>query len=480
MKSSVFLTTPIYYVNDIPHIGHSYCTLATDTLARFARTQVGAENSFFLTGTDENSQKTVDAAAKAGVSTKIYLEDMAARWRACWDTIGISYDDFIRTTEQRHIDTVHDLFQKIYDKGDIYKGTYKGLYCTGCETFKKSSDLNEDGRCVDHPNQDIKQLDEENYFFRLSAYEKPLLEWYEQNPDWLQPKSKKNEILSFIKSGLEDVSVSRETAEFGISLPMDPAHKVYVWFDALINYYSATRTPEKEHFWASAYHIIGKDITRFHCVIWPAMLMAAGISLPKGVFAHGFFTIDGTKMSKSLGNVISPVDLSAQYGNDALRAGLLSSFEFGSDGDFSADNFAEFYRTKLAGGVGNLFNRVTVLIHKFCDGNVAEPENGAVGQDLKDTFKALMEKKQLKGAYDFYFATVDAANQRLNETEVWKLAKVDPAAAAKIFTELYGYLWFLADMAEVLLPESAPKMRAMVGTEGKVGEAVILFDSGRT
>lgn len=476
MTKRAYLTTPIYYVNDIPHIGHSYCTLATDTLARYARTKLGTDNVFFLTGTDENSQKTVDAAAKAGVSIDDYLEDMAARWRDCWDTIGVAYDDFIRTTEDRHVATVHDLFQRIYDQGDIYKGTYQGLYCTGCETFKKSSDLNQDGRCLDHPNQDIKKLDEENYFFRLSAYEDKLLEWYQQHPDWLQPESRKNEIVSFLKSGLEDVSVSRETAEFGISLPMDPAHKVYVWFDALINYYSATCTPKREAFWEVAFHVIGKDITRFHCIIWPAMLMAADIPLPKGVFAHGFFTIDGTKMSKSLGNVISPVDLSAQYGNDALRAGLLSSFEFGSDGDFSNENFAEFYRTKLAGGVGNLFNRVTVLIHKFCEGQVGEPERCAVGQDLQQKFDHLMERKQIKAAYDFYFATVDAANQRLNETEVWKLAKTDPEAAGKIFTELYGYLCFLTEMAEVLLPESAPKMKAMVGEDGKVGEAVILFE----
>ena len=212
MKETAYLTTPVYYVNDVPHIGHSYCTLATVALARFARKKLGEDRVFFLTGTDENSQKTVDAAAKAGISIDAYLQDMAARWQSAWDTIGISYNDFIRTTEQRHIDTVHDLFQRIYDKGDIYKGTYQGLYCTGCETFKKTSDLNEAGQCTDHPNQQIKQLDETNYFFRLSAYEKPLLEWYEQNPDWLQPKSRKNEIISFLKSGLEDVSVSRETA----------------------------------------------------------------------------------------------------------------------------------------------------------------------------------------------------------------------------------------------------------------------------
>lgn len=479
MNPATFLTTPVYYVNDVPHIGHSYCTLATDTLARYERIKLGKENVFFLTGTDENSQKTVDAAAKAGIDTATYLEDMATKWRNCWDTIGISYNDLIRTTEQRHIDTVHELFQKIHDKGDIYKGTYKGLYCTGCETFKKTLDLSEDGRCVDHPNQDIQQLDETNYFFRLSAYQEPLLKWFEDNPGWLQPQSRKNEIVSFLKSGLEDVSVSRETAEFGISLPMDPSHKVYVWFDALINYYSATRTEGREDFWPSAYHIIGKDITRFHCVIWPAMLMAAGIELPKGVFAHGFFTVNGTKMSKSLGNVISPVDLSNEYGNDALRAGLLSSFEFGNDGDFSADNFAEFYRTKLAGGVGNLFNRVTVLITKFCDGQVPALETNFEAKAIKDEFSGLLEGKQLKGAYDFYFATVDKANQRLNETEVWKLAKVDKQAADIIFAELHQYLEVLSEMAEVLLPESAPKMKDMVGTDGQVGPGGIMFNSGR-
>ncbi len=479
MNPATFLTTPVYYVNDVPHIGHSYCTLATDTLARYERLKLGKEKVFFLTGTDENSQKTVDAAEKAGIDTATYLKDMATKWRNCWDTIGISYNDFIRTTESRHVETVHELFQKIYDKGDIYKGTYKGLYCTGCETFKKTSDLSEDGRCTDHPNQEIQQLDETNYFFRLSAYQEPLLKWFEDNPGWLQPKSRTNEIVSFLKSGLEDVSVSRETAEFGISLPMDPSHKVYVWFDALINYYSATRTDSREDFWQSAYHIIGKDITRFHCVIWPAMLMSAGIELPKGVFAHGFFTVNGTKMSKSLGNVISPIALSEQYGNDALRAGLLSSFEFGNDGDFSADNFAEFYRTKLAGGVGNLFNRVTVLITKLCDGQVPVLETSFEAKTIKDEFDGFLERKQLKGAYDFYFATVDKANQRLNETEVWKLAKVDKDAADIIFAELHQYLEVLSEMAEVLLPESAPKMKDMVGTDGKVGPGGILFNSGK-
>ncbi len=469
-----YFTTPIYYVNDVPHIGHAYCTLATDTLARYWRQRLGAENVWFLTGTDENSQKTVDAAAKAGQPIEAYLDEMAAQWRAAWDDIGISYDDFIRTTEDRHLAIVHELFQTIFDKGDIYKGTYKGLYCTGCEAFKTEQELDEHGHCPAHKRVP-DQLEEDNYFFRLSAYEDKLLAFYQQNPNWLQPESRRNEIVSFIKSGLQDVSVSRETAEFGISLPMDPQHKVYVWFDALINYYSAIKNTDQESFWGHVEHIIGKDITRFHCVIWPAMLMSAGVSLPQGAFGHGFFTIDGTKMSKSLGNVVSPVEVSERFGSDGLRAGLLSSFEFGNDGDFSMSQLEDFYNSKLAGGVGNLFNRVIVLLHKFMDGTAPETNRCEDAKQLEAKFDALIEGKKLKGAYDFFFATVDVANQRLNETEVWKLAKVDREAATEIFTELYGYLEFLTHMAETLLPESAPKMKAMLGGDGKVGEAEILF-----
>jgi methionyl-tRNA synthetase len=337
MTQKFYITTPIYYVNDIPHIGHAYCTLATDTIARYWRTKLGAENVHFLTGTDENSQKTVDAAQKNNQEVYAYLDDMAKNWRETWEKIGISFDDFIRTTEERHKNTVNEIFQTIFDNGDIYKGIYKGKYCTGCETFLKDADLDENGHCPAHKKAP-QELEEENYFFRLSKYEDILLELFEKNPDFLLPQSRQNEILSFIKSGLEDISVSRETAEFGISLPMDNKHKVYVWFDALLNYISAIKNTNKTDFWDNVHHIIGKDITKFHCVIWPAMLIAAGIKPPQTVYAHGFFTINGTKMSKSLGNVVSPLDLSDKYGNDALRIGLLNSFEFGNDGDFSLDN----------------------------------------------------------------------------------------------------------------------------------------------
>ena len=470
-----YLTTPIYYVNDVPHIGHAYCTLATDTLARYWRKKLGAENVFFLTGTDENSQKTVDAAKASGKPIPEYLEEMAKTWKETWEQTGIQFDDFIHTTEPRHQKTVHEILTKIHDKGDIYKGKYEGKYCTGCETFLKETDLDENGCCPDHKTKpDI--LEEENYFFKLSEYGDKLLALYEKNPKLLLPETRKNEVISFIKSGLEDVSISRESAEVGIPLPWDDEHKIYVWFDALINYYSGIDTDERRDFWKSAVHIVGKDITRFHCVIWPAMLLSAGMDPAQEVFAHGFFTVNGEKMSKSLGNVISPLTLSEKYGNDALRLGLLSSFEFGNDGDFSLEHFDDFYRTKLAGGVGNLFNRVIVLIHKFLDGQ--KPEGSALtGGEMKE-FEEFMEQNKLKTAIDYYFSVVGSANELLNETQVWTLAKTDLESSKKIFATLLQKLEQLAEMAEVLLPESAPRMKAMLGdgVGDGVGDAGILFE----
>lgn len=465
-----YFTTPIYYVNDVPHIGHAYCTLATDTIVRYWRKKLGKENVFFLTGTDENSQKTVDAAINAGKDIETYLDEMARTWKKTWEDIGISNDDFIRTTEERHIIKVNEIFEKIHEKGDIYKGVYKGKYCTGCETFLKDSELDENGHCPDH-KKTPQILEEENYFFKLSKYEKPLLELFEKNKEFLLPESRRHEILNFIKSGLVDISISRETAEFGISLPIAPEQKIYVWFDALINYVSGAKEMD---FWP-AVHIIGKDITRFHAVIWPAMLMSADIEPPRQIFAHGFFTIDGHKMSKSVGNVVSPVELGHEYGNDALRIGLLSCFSFGGDGDFSLDHFSDFYRTKLAGGVGNLFNRVTVLIHKFLNGKKPSIKSRYDKSKTLEQFNTFFENYQIREAIELYFHTVNETNQLLNETEVWKLAKKDMNAAEQIFSDLLVYLQVLTDMAEILLPETFFRMQSMLG-EANMGEAKILFD----
>ncbi len=464
-----YLTTPIYYVNDIPHIGHAYNILATDTLARFWRKKLGKENVFFLTGTDENSQKTVEAAKEAGKDVEQYLTEMAENWKTTWQKIGIEFDDFIRTTEPRHIKVVQEILQKIYDKGDIYKGEYKGLYCTGCEAFLKETDLDENSHCPDHKKKP-DELVEENYFFRLSKYSDQLLELFNNN--LLLPDKRRNEMVSFIKGGLEDISISRESAEIGISFPFDETHKIYVWIDALINYRSAC---PNEEFWDNVTHLVGKDIAKFHTIIWPAMLMSAGIKPPKSVFAHGFFTIDGTKMSKSLGNVVNPLDLSQKFGNDALRVGLLNSFEFGNDGDFAASNFEDFYRTKLAGGVGNLFNRIIVLIHKFLDDKKPQISVDNSNEQL-EIFNNYFEKNKLKAAIDYFFSVVTSANELMNETEVWKLAKTDPEKANKVFAKLLQKLEILTQMSEVLLPESAPKMKAMLGDDKKVGKAEILFE----
>ena len=477
MTEKKYFTTPIYYVNDVPHIGHAYCTLATDTLARYWRKKIGPENVRFMTGTDENSQKTVDAAAKNGKEIYTYLDEMAGNWKKTWKKCGLQFDDFIRTTEDRHHEKVKELFERIYEQGDIYKGSYRGLYCTGCETFYKESELDVNGHCPAHKKPPT-ELEEENYFFRLSKYEKPLLEYYEKNPAFLIPEKRKNEILSFIKSGLEDISVSRETAEFGISLPMDEKHKVYVWFDALINYLSGLPNGEENTFWSEAdvCHVVGKDITRFHCVIWPAMLLSAGIKLPEQVFAHGFFTVDGEKMSKSLGNVISPRELSDQYGNDALRIGLLSSFEFGNDGDFSLDRFHDFYDSHLVGGVGNLFNRVVTLVQKFLEGrNPPVNQREAFYGEILSRYTEKFENYELRGAIEVLLETVDDANKLLNETEVWKLAKTDLDKASEIFSFLVQYLELVAHMSETLLPETAQKMWDMLGDGTTLGPAEILF-----
>lgn len=469
-----YLTTPIYYVNGEPHIGSAYTTLAVDTLARYWRQKIGPENVLFLTGTDENSQKTVEAAAKENMEPGAYLDMMADKWKQTFQSIGVSFDDFIRTTEPRHHQTVQTIIQTILDTGDIYKGTYKGKYCVGCESFKKESDLTEDGLCPDHMKAP-KELEEENYFFRLSKYEQKLKDFYLANPNWLQPETRKNEIVSFLEGGLDDISVSRESAELGIPMPNDPNHKIYVWFDALINYYTAINTDEKRDFWQGAEHILGKDISRFHCVIWPAMLMSAGIDLPQSEFVHGFFTVNGQKMGKSLGNVIHPLELAESNGNDCLRVGLLSSFEFGNDGDFSREKYDHFYDTKLAGGVGNLFHRVITLIHKFLDSK--KPIGGMADTETPEwnDFCQHIEAKKMKHAIDMFFGLVDNTNQILNDTEVWKLAKTDLSEAEKVFAKLLQKLEIILQMSHILLPETAPKMKTLLGDEDRVGEPLILF-----
>jgi len=340
-----YITTPIYYVNDIPHIGHAYTTIAADVLARYYRMK--GKEVYFLTGTDENSQKNVEAAKKVkGEELKVksekeivaeYVNEMSAKWQETWDSLDITNDDFIRTTEPRHKKAVKKFFEAVFKNGDIYKGIYEGLYCPGCEAYVSEMDL-ENGKCPFHKIAP-KKIKEENYFFRLKKYESKLLDYIEKNPDFIEPEARRNEVVNYISHHLEDISISRLSQEWGIPVPIDKKQVIYVWFDALINYLTAvgygTNEEKFNKWWPADLHLVGKDIIKFHCALWPAMLMSAGLPLPKKVFAHGFFTIGGQKISKSLGNVLDPVELVNKYGIDEVRYFLLREISFGEDGDIS-------------------------------------------------------------------------------------------------------------------------------------------------
>src|SRR3990167_327124 len=346
-----FVTTPIYYINDIPHIGHAYATFTADILARYHR--LLGDDTFFLTGTDEHAQKTVLAAEKSGKDIQVYTNELAKKWQETWKKLGISNDDFIRTTEPRHKKIVTEIFEKIDRSGDLYKGRYEGLYCVGHEAFLKKEDLDNQGICPDHKTKP-DHIVEENYFFKLSKYQGLLLKHLKENPGFVQPTERYNEVVKFIEGGLQDISVTRDTQKWGIPAPNDPSQVIYVWFDALINYISAD-----PKWWPADLHIIGKDILRFHAVIWPAMLLSAGYELPKKIFAHGFFTISGQKISKSLGN----------------------------DGDFSFERLKEVYNADLANGLGNLISRIA----KLCETAGLEIDTWKGRSNLDKTYQQFLE-----------------------------------------------------------------------------------------
>ncbi len=406
-----FITTPIYYVNDVPHIGHAYTTIIADILARWHR--LAGRRSFFLTGLDENSVNTIRGAKKAGMADiKKYTDVMAGKWIATWKALGIENDDFIRTTEERHRKFVRQFFLKVNEKGDIYKGRYSGLYCDACEAFLSEGDLIE-GKCPFH-KAEPKRIEEENYFFRLSKYADKVLEHIEKNPDFIQPESRRNEVTSFIRSGVKDISISRPRTDWGIELPIDSGHIIWVWFDALVNYISAC--PEN---WPAEIHLIGKDILRFHTVIWGSMLMAAGYELPKTVFAHGFFTVNGQKMSKTLGNVTDPVAISAKYGTDAIRYYLAREIPFGEDGDFSEDVLKKRINGELLSDLGNLVNRVITIAVKF-EGKIEGQAELEKYLDFK-RIEGHMGKLEIHHALDAIWNFIRQCNRYVNDKQPWKL-----------------------------------------------------------
>ncbi len=381
------VTTPLYYVNDLPHIGSAYTTMAADAVARFERLR--GKGVLLITGTDEHGQKIQRAAESNGLDPQVHCDQVVAKFDSLWQNLKIQYDRFSRTTSVRHEAIVKEFFGRVWDQGDIYLGQQKGLYCVSCEEFKEERDLLAGNRCPLHPNVEAEWRDEQNYFFRLSKYQSELEALYQDRPEFIQPESRRNEVLSFVERGLQDFSISRVNVDWGFPVPVDPKHTIYVWFDALLGYVTALLDPDSEptlenalkSWWPINLHLIGKDILRFHAVYWPAMLMSAGLPLPGRVFGHGFLTKDGQKISKTLGNTIDPFELVERYGTDAIRYYLLKEIEFGRDGDFSETRFIDIVNADLANDLGNLLNRTLGMAHKYCGGVVPDVKSQDIPAD---------------------------------------------------------------------------------------------------
>ena len=449
-----YVTTPIYYVNDVPTLGSAYTTFAADVIARWHRLQ--GDEVFFLTGVDENSQKTVKAAKDrisivlGRESVQRYTDNMAERWKKSWAQLQISYDGFIRTTSPDHIRVVNEFFQKVYDKGDIYKGEYKGLYCEPCEAFYLEKDLKE-GKCPFHLSPP-KMISEENYFFKSSKYCDALLKHIEKHPSFIQPTSRRNEVISFIKEeGVRDVSISRPITEWGIPLPIDQKHSFWVWFDALVNYISGA--PER---WPANLHLIGKDITRMHAILWPTMLMSAGYTLPEKIFAHGFLTVNGQKMSKSLGNAIDPIALSQTYGLDAVRYFLMREIPFGQDGDFNEAALKARLNNELADDLGNLISRTLAMIEQYFKGNIPEAD---VDGELVEKFnfskiQKNMDKLALHHALEEIWNFVSEINKYINENKPWENER---RRAEILYTALEG-IRIISILISPFMPETSERI----------------------
>ena len=462
---SFYLTTPIYYVNDAPHIGHAYTTVAGDVLTRWHRQR--GESVWFLTGTDEHGQKVMRTAEQNNVAPQAWVDRLVQEaWKPNWQQLNIANDDFIRTTESRHTERVQKFLQSLKDSGHIYAGKYEGPYCVGCEEFKLPGDLLDVGGeklCPIH-SKPIELVNENNWFFKLSAFVEPLLQHYRENPGACQPESARNEVISFLEGGVTDLSISRSTFDWGIPVPWDTDQVVYVWFDALLNYATAvglTDAPDSEggkkfaQTWPADVHLVGKDILRFHAVIWPAMLMAAGLAVPKKVFAHGWLLVGGEKMSKSKLTGIAPSDITDHFGVDAFRYYFLRAIPFGSDGSFSWEDMSARYTSELANDFGNLASRLAAMIEKYCEGKVPAVATGAeLAQALNATVAkadTAMVALDFQGGINAVMDFCKKVNGYVTEKEPWILAK-DPANKAELEEVLYNTAESLRALAVLLHP----------------------------